>query len=357
MRELFLQSVKFHLRSDVPVGAALSGRHRFVVDRRGHAAARAEAWNCTPSATSPTRTELSEEKWVDSPPSRPGPCCTRYTPQPGELVDNLEQLVYQQDEPFGSTSIYAQHLVFRLARESGITVMLDGQGADEMLGGYRAYLAARLASLVRQGHWIRAAKFLKHIRRLPGTGGLGADSAADHRQPGSRPAASCSANNFCKRTSCRAGSTRPGSGRHGIRPHETNKRPRSADLLRQQLHRTLVETSLPMLLRYEDRNSMAHSIESRVPFLIPSLAEFLLRLPEEYLIGPDGTSKRIFRDATRGFVPDAILDRKDKIGFATPEQRWLTALRPWAEKILHSDTARSIPAFRCAGACTRNGGR
>ena len=124
---------------------------------------------------------------------------------------------------------------------------------------------------------------------------------------------------------------------------------RSADLFRQQLHRTLVETSLPMLLRYEDRNSMAHSIESRVPFLIPGLADFLLRLPEEYLIGPDGTSKRIFRDATRGFVPDAILDRKDKIGFATPEQTWLTTLRPWAEKILHGDTARSIRAVRWPG--------
>ena len=133
--------------------------------------------------------------------------------------------------------------------------------------------------------------------------------------------------------------------------------PRSRDLLRQQLHRTLVETSLPMLLRYEDRNSMAHSIESRVPFLIPGLADFLLRLPEEYLIGPDGTSKRIFRDAMRGFVPDAILDRKDKIGFATPEQRWLTA----AAALGREDPARRHgpvdPGLPLCRRCTRNGGR
>ena len=77
------------------------------------------------------------------------------------------------------------------------------------------------------------------------------------------------------------------------------------------------------LLRYEDRNSMAYSVESRVPFLTSDFAELLLSLPEEYLIGPDGTSKRVFREAMRGIVPDAILERRDKIGFATPEHAWL----------------------------------
>ena len=68
-----------------------------------------------------------------------------------------------------------------------------------------------------------------------------------------------------------------------------------------------------------------------------------MRLPEEYLIGPDGTSKRIFRDAMRGIVPDAVLDRRNKIGFATPEQQWFTSLRPWVEKTLHQ--AKDIPAL------------
>ncbi len=77
------------------------------------------------------------------------------------------------------------------------------------------------------------------------------------------------------------------------------------------LQRSVVETSLPMLLRYEDRNSMAHSVESRLPFLTTAMAEFIISLPENYLVGNDGTTKDVFRRAMRGVVPSAVLDRKD----------------------------------------------
>ena len=73
------------------------------------------------------------------------------------------------------------------------------------------------------------------------------------------------------------------------------------------------------LLRHEDRNSMANSIESRVPFLTTDFAEFLLSLPEEYLVSKSGETKSIFRESMKGIVPQRILGRKDKIGFATPE--------------------------------------
>ena len=82
----------------------------------------------------------------------------------------------------------------------------------------------------------------------------------------------------------------------------------------------LTRSSIPHLLRYEDRNSMRFSIESRVPFLDVHLVEYLFSLPEEYLISDAGCSKYVFREAMRGIVPDAILDRQDKIGFATPEK-------------------------------------
>ena len=68
---------------------------------------------------------------------------------------------------------------------------------------------------------------------------------------------------------------------------------------------------------------MAFSIESRVPFLTIPLVDFLLSLPEQYLISDEGITKHIFRQAMRGIVPDEILDRKDKIGFTTPEDTWL----------------------------------
>jgi asparagine synthase (glutamine-hydrolysing) len=114
------------------------------------------------------------------------------------------------------------------------------------------------------------------------------------------------------------------------------------------LARAFTETNLPALLRYEDRNSMAHSIESRVPFLTPALAELAFSLPEDYLIARDGNTKAIFRQAMRGLVPDAILERKDKIGFATPEKEWLGTLQPWIETVLASDVARKMPVLDMA---------
>lgn len=91
---------------------------------------------------------------------------------------------------------------------------------------------------------------------------------------------------------------------------------------------------------------MAHSIESRVPFLTPELAQFVLSLPEGYLLAPDGTSKAVFREAMRGLVPEGVLLRRDKIGFATPELRWLKALSPWVEAKLRGNTLGAISAFR-----------
>jgi asparagine synthase (glutamine-hydrolysing) len=348
LRELFLDSVRLHLRSDVPVGAALSGGidSSAIVNAMRCLEPGLELHSFSYIADTP---QLSEESWVDLAGTHARAVVHKVQAGPGELLDDLDRLIYQQDEPFGSTSIFVQHRVFRLAREAGITVMLDGQGADEMLGGYRPYLAARLASLLRRGNWLEALRFLARIRRLPGTGGT------------LRLLLQC------------AGFLCPGRLKslgkqwlqHSVLPAWLNASwftkqhvqfgaagtisaaSRSADLLRNHLHQTLVETSLPMLLRYEDRNSMAHSIESRVPFLTPALAGFLLKLPEDYLIGPDGTSKRIFRAAMRGLVPDPVLDRRDKIGFATPEQQWFTRLRPWVEKTLEG--AGDIPAFHLPG--------
>ena len=85
----------------------------------------------------------------------------------------------------------------------------------------------------------------------------------------------------------------------------------------------LTANRIGRLLRYADRNAMYHSIENRVPFLTIELAEFLLTLPEAYLLSPKGETKHVFRAAMRGLVPDVILDRKDKIGFQTPEKDWI----------------------------------
>ena len=101
------------------------------------------------------------------------------------------------------------------------------------------------------------------------------------------------------------------------------KKENKGQRVKEALASALTNQGLSSLLRHADRNSMAFSIESRVPFLTIPLVDFLLSLPEQYLISDEGITKHIFRQAMRGIVPDEILDRKDKIGFATPEDTWL----------------------------------
>ncbi len=346
VRGLFLDSVRLHLRSDVPVGAALSGGidSSAIVAAMRHVAPGVELHTFSYVAD---EADLCEERWVDCAAGAAGAIQHKVHAGADELLDDLDALIASQDEPFGSTSIYVQQRVFRLARDAGIKVMLDGQGADEMLAGYRYYVAARLASLLRQGHWFDAMKLLRHSAGLPGT---------EKRTRLLLQALSLLVPGRCKaagkqllgRELMPAWLNAGWFQEQGVRPFDLGGHG-GRDILRSHLCRTLFETSLPMLLRYEDRNSMAHSIESRVPFLTPQFAGFLLRLPEEYLLGPDGTSKRVFRAAMRGLVPDAVLDRRDKIGFATPERKWLLKMRPWVEATLSGPTAQAIPALERHG--------
>jgi asparagine synthase (glutamine-hydrolysing) len=342
LRELFLDNIRLHLRSDVPVGAALSGG----IDSSAIAMAmyylqgkNLQLHTFSYIADDPT---LSEEKWVDLVGHEAGAFVHKVQPQPEELVADLEHLIHLQDEPFGSTSIYAQYRVFHKAKEVGIKVMLDGQGADELLGGYRPYVAARLASLLSQGQWGKAKQFWQKASQLPDTGKLSLlVRAGGLLLP---PNLQGSARRLVGKEDIPSWLNSNWLSKNGAIPKHPGQRS-SPEVLREELYQALVATSLPMLLRYEDRNSMAHSIESRVPFLTPALVNFVFSLPEEFIINSDGTSKAIFRQAMRGIVPDAILNRRDKIGFATPEQRWLATLRPWVEQVLHSEVAAQIPAL------------
>jgi asparagine synthase (glutamine-hydrolysing) len=341
VRELFLDSVRLHLRSDVPVGAALSGG----IDSSAIVAAmravdpRADLHTFSFVTDDPA---IGEEQYADLAAKTAGATPLKVRIEPGDLVADLDRLVATQDEPFGSTSIYAQYRVFRLAAEHKIKVMLDGQGADELLAGYHGYFPERLGTLLGGGEWLKAYSFARRASRRPGVGGQTALLARGLKRllPGrvqSRgrallgKSAWLNGQWFADRGVDGAVESRPG---------------RRTDQLRDRLYVTLTRTSLPMLLRYEDRNSMAWSIESRVPFLTPALAEFVLSLPEEYLISPDGVTKHVFREAMRGIVPDAILDRRDKIGFATPEKKWLQELGPWVGATLAR--VSRIPALDAA---------
>jgi asparagine synthase (glutamine-hydrolysing) len=343
LRERFLQNVELHLRSDVPVATALSGgidSSSIVMAMRRLEPTqdiRTFSWIADDPA-------IDEERWVDVVVDAASVEGRKVRASPAEFVADLDRLIEVQGEPFGSTSIYAQYRVFSLAASAGVKVMLDGQGADEALAGYRGYLGTRLASLVAGGHFTTAARLARNFMRLPGVGGR---SLALATANGVVPAA---AQRGARRLAGEAlmpewlnedwFQRRGVSGRAPAWPRS------GSDRLREKLRADLLSDSLPALLRYEDRNSMAFSIESRVPFLTPDLMTFVLSLPESYLLGDDGTTKRVLRDAMRGIVPDVILDRRDKIGFATPEHGWLASLQPWVDTTLKSDAARQVVALR-----------
>jgi asparagine synthase (glutamine-hydrolysing) len=339
LRELFLESVQLHMQSDVPVGAALSGGvdSSSVVSAMRHLDPRFELHVFSYTADDP---RLSEERWIDVVGGATRAVVHKVHATADELVTDLDDLIRAQDEPFGSTSIYAQYCIFRRAHQEGIKVMLDGQGADELLAGYSYYYVPRLEALLRRGRWIQAARLVRALESFPGVpagrilrsacSGVAPDLV--HRVRGTPQAAAAP-----------AWLNLHWFGAQGVE-HTLPRRRHDRRSLGEQLW-TALGRGLPPLLRYADRNSMRHSVESRVPFLTSELAEFVLSLPDEYLIGRDGTTKSVFRAAMRGIVPDAILDRRDKIGFETPEQRWLATLRPWVDEVLAGATAEAIPAL------------
>ncbi|MDY7010243.1 MAG: asparagine synthase (glutamine-hydrolyzing) [Planctomycetota bacterium] len=343
MRELFMENVGLHLRSDVSVGAAMSGGIDSSAIVMAMRRLQGNSLDLHTFSYIAEDSAVSEEKWVDLVAGASGATVHKVRPAPAELVDDLDCLISMQDQPFSSTSMYAQYRVFRLAHEAGIKVMLDGQGADELLSGYIYFAGARITSLVRQGRWFQAARLLRQSMRMPGPeGGMrvlwytGAFLLPHSLQGPAR--------RIIREDAIPPWLNGQWFARRGVAPRSPFES-RSREALRERLRFAIEENNLPKLLRFEDRNSMAFSIESRVPFLTPAFADFAMSLPEEYHIAPDGTRKSVFREAMRGIVPEAVLERKDKIGFNTPERSWMSALQRWLESVFNNETAARISAF------------
>lgn len=337
VRENFLQSIRLHLRSDVPVGAALSGG----VDSSAVVCAMRYVEPELPIHTFSyiaAGSSANEEKWADLVCRHVGAIDHKVHVTPQELVRDLDDMIRIQGEPFGSSTIYAQYRVYQLAREHGITVTLDGQGADEMLAGYDGYPGRRMRSLLETGHWIEGGCFLNGWSAWPGRSrALGLKLTAAELTDGALYQA-------LRRLSGRRSLPRWIKGalllQQGVSLGHPRQRPdldvRGRRVVAELAH-SLTKRGLTGLLRHGDRNSMRFSIESRVPFLTLEQVGLLLSLPEHYLISPGGETKSVFRAAMRGIVPDEILNRRDKVGFQTPEQQWLTLMAGTVRQWLQAD--------------------
>jgi asparagine synthase (glutamine-hydrolysing) len=269
------------------------------------------------------------------------PLCT-ITATGNELAASLDRLLAIQGEPFGSTSVFAQYRVFEAARRAGVRVMLGGQGADEIFAGYRPYLAVRFGTMLRRGRVDEALRFWRNVRKLPGVDRFLRRTCAELLPAsvhGSMRSAVAGPN-------WPAWLDRRWFERAGVCASPPLAPNISRSRLKDRLLDALQASVLPALLRYEDRNAMAFSIENRVPFLTTALADFALSLPDDYLIDRTGRSKAVLRAAMRGIVPDPVLDRVDKVAFATPEWEWLGAAGDWIANTFDSPAAARVAPLR-----------
>ncbi len=338
-KELFFDSVRFHLRSDVRVGSCLSGGLDSssivaVMDRLLGDDGVNDSIH-TVSACYAAK-EVDEKPFMDAVVAETRTTPHFIYPDPETAFAAAEKITWHQDEPYGSTSIYSQWCVFEEAKRQSVKVMLDGQGADEQLAGYHGGFHYHQQALLRAGDWPGLARLVMDRNRWHGLGV--ADQATSILRPrapswlkqaAKRAAAPSAAGEQWLSSALMTEAARNGSALAGVLMRDAL--PEISDI--GNLCLAFVKgASLPMLLRYEDRNSMAHSIEARVPFLDHRLVEFDLRLWDQHKI-VGGDTKRVLRSAMRGVLPESVRERRDKLGFATPEQRWFRGpLRPLVEQ-------------------------
>ncbi len=323
--ELLRDAVSLRLRADVPVGSCLSGGldSSSIVCLANDLLGDSAGLQKTFSACSDIK-RFDEREYIDEVVLSRRIDSRTVTPALDGLFEALRPLTWHQDEPFGSTSIYAQWHVFKLAASNGVKVMLDGQGADEQLAGYHGFFGARFAQLFRTLRWRTLWKDIKASERLHGYGAMSAlRMMATVLLPEALQAK-------IRRTGGTSTSVPDWLNLEtlGALPlHPIAARGRMPRTIQEISHAQLTATNLPLLLHWEDRDSMAHSIESRVPFLDYRLVEFVLGLPDDFKLS-EGVTKRVQREAMRGILPERIRMRMDKMGFVTPEETWVREQSP-----------------------------
>ena len=308
-RSAFEDAVRLRLRSDVRVGTCLSGG----LDSSATSAFASRMYHpASGDRFIGIHARASEQKVDESPYAREvaakmGMELHVVQPTPQDFADTIDEVVYTQEEPFGSPSIFMSWQVSRMARQLGCPVMLNGQGGDEVLLGYERYYAPYLRSLPP---WRLMQEVLLPARnsRLSLTQLLGYLFYFTN--------APLRIRHLRRRTML---------SHEAIATHdfsEIRDTARSSRRIDEMQIREITCQQLPHLLRYEDRNSMRHSIESRLPFLDYRVVELGVSLRAAVKIR-DGWTKWVLRKAIEGVVPDSITWRRDKLGFQAPEASWL----------------------------------
>lgn len=321
-QKLLANSVYKKLRSDVPVGSSLSGgldsstivyyANKFINDGKNNDAFK------TFSAVFPGFAK-DESEHIHTVTKELKIQNYTVTPSAGDLIADFQKLCWHQEEPFPSSSIYAQYKVYELAASNNIKVLLDGQGADETLAGYHKYIHWYLQEMFSRYKFSAATSeknmFKKHQANfLWGYKNIIASLLPSHVSIAleKKEYNKILYNQDITRSMISNIKGREWEGIH--KPIVTK--------LNDILHFNTTELGLEELLRFADRNSMAHGVEIRLPFLNQQLVKFIFSLPSSMKIS-NGFTKSILRKTMNKQLPDSIVWRKDKVGFEPPQKSWM----------------------------------
>ena len=311
---LFKDSIQLHSRSDVQNGTCLSGG----LD----SSAIASMYSTLFPDSKIKSFSIYYENDVDERPfvyevvkKYPNIQPHYFSPTDQQIGDSFHRTAYHSDIPLLGSSFISQYFLMQLAKSEGVTVALDGQGSDEYLGGY-LHSFYRLIGQDLCGFKFKKAKHLldAHVQ-MENYGKV-------KRNDIIKKSIFCSVSNEQSVYNAEYGRLNKYLKSDGVEDIEFSNV--TGDNFNNFLYHLLMNSTLQTLLHYEDRNSMAFSLESRVPFLDHRLVEFAFTLLRQDRINDKAETKYILREALRPILPKAIAERKDKKGFVTPgEVQWL----------------------------------
>lgn len=319
-RATFVDAVRLRLRADVPVGTCLSGGldSGGIVCATAEVAAEARGQNSR-HAFSAMMAEFDESEYIQAVIAQTGVRLTSVRLDEATLLQGAELLLQRHDEPVHSLTPLAGMLVFQAAQEHGVTVLLNGQGADELLAGYPSYVPYYVRAIARELGVIEA------FSQWRAEGIRGADALSVLRQFGGRRADRA----WRRLKASRQGQSLLASDlQSAVRGERWMDRNSLTSGLQSCLDRSVTSFPLPLYLRIEDRNAMAYSREARLPYLDPRVVQ-LSRTAPACMKRRAGLNKWLQREAFVGLLPEVVRTRRDKMGFPVPGGRWLRGpLRP-----------------------------
>lgn len=325
LRAAFDDAIRVHLRADVPVGIMLSGGMDSVsIACRWTALAhggRAEPGRV--QAFCYVSNEYDERTQLDDTLARTGITPNYLHDDDAQSLSSLvPHAVWHHDEPFHSPTVLVGYGLYALAASRGIRVVLSGQGADEVLGGYPAFNDNLSLGLLASG---RFGALWQQTRILEQMGGRSAAQQMLRALAMLRARVIGDAGGYARAVSRRFVQQEAGFPLLGAAMQEAVIREVKGNAERplgDALRSAVTDGTLPHYLRVEDRNSMAHGVEARVPFLDHPFVELAMRLPDDLRLW-DGWNKRALREAMRGLIPDSVVNRRQKLGFPVSARGWL----------------------------------